>query len=555
MLVIEAGPDARNESKINIPGLKGSTIGTKYDWNFTTIPQEHANGRAYTQARGKVLGGSSALNLMTWDRASHVEYDQWEKLGNPGWNWSNMIANMLKVENFSRSDAYQGGGVGNGGPIQTLINRLIPSEQSYWIPTMEKLGIRQNLASLNGTPLGVMDPPYNVREADYARSYSAHNPGYLSLAGSNLQVMTDTRVVKINLVQDTGGLVSTGVTLENGTVIYAKKEVILSSGSLQSPGLLELSGIGQKDVLAAAGIPQLLELPGVGENLQDHLRIQNSYQLLDNYTSFDILRYNTSFAAQQLALYNAHEKSTYDFTGSGYTFTTWPQAIGNDSSLLSLALQAAENPLTTSLIEKNRSRILLEYLTAKDKQVPQVEVIFSDGYTGVKGYPNATSPLYGQGFFTLIAAIQHPFSIGSVHINTSSVTSTPIINPNYLAHEYDVQALVAAAKYARQIASTAPLRQVWSTEYEPGLETVKTDAQWRAYVIKNSLTIYHPVGTCAMLPRDEGGVVDPELRVYGTQNLRVIDASIIPLLLSAHMQTAVYGIAERGAAMIIEQYE
>jgi choline dehydrogenase-like flavoprotein len=341
ILVLEAGPDAVDESRINIPGLKGSTIGTQYDWNFTTVPQPHAGGRRLGQARGKVLGGSSAMNLMTWDRASAHEYDVWEELGNEGWNWRTMIRNMLKVESFVPSDRYGKAGVGEGGPIQTLINRYVPPQQDYFIPTLENLGSKANLESLDGNPLGVMFQPSNIRNSDYKRSYSAHNPGYASLGGSNLHIQTNTRVRKINLHQRRGRLVATGVMLEDNSTIHAEKEVILSAGSFQSPGLLELSGIGDKRILSAAGIPCLLNLPGVGEHLQDHVRIENSYQLLPNYTSFDALRYNTTFAAQQLALYNASMISAYDYTGSGYAFVNWKQALGNDSALLSLARQAA----------------------------------------------------------------------------------------------------------------------------------------------------------------------------------------------------------------------
>jgi len=559
ILVLEAGPDAVDESRINIPGLKGSTIGTQYDWNFTTVPQPHAGGRRLGQARGKVLGGSSAMNLMTWDRASAHEYDVWEELGNEGWNWRTMIRNMLKVESFVPSDRYGKAGVGEGGPIQTLINRYVPPQQDYFIPTLENLGSKANLESLDGNPLGVMFQPSNIRDSDYKRSYSAHNPGYASLAGSNLYIQTNTRVRKINLHQRRGRLVATGVTLEDNSTIHAEKEVILSAGSFQSPGLLELSGIGDKSILSAAGIPCLLNLPGVGEHLQDHVRIENSYQLLPNYTSFDALRYNTTFAAQQLALYNASMRSAYDYTGSGYAFVNWKQALGNDSALLSLARQAAHNPLTSSPFERTRAKILLDYLHDESKHVPQVEVIFSDGYTGVKGYPPVSSPLYGASFFTLIASIQHPFSLGSVHITSPSLTTPPSINPNYLAQEYDIQATIAAAQYLRQIANTAPLRGIWSSEYEPGLAVVGStgpdaDSQWRTYVTNNSLTIYHPVGTCAMLPRSQNGVVDADLMVHGTRNLRVVDASVIPVLLSAHIQTAVYGIAEMAAERIIESW-
>ncbi|KAF4924242.1 Dehydrogenase citC [Colletotrichum fructicola] len=543
ILLIEAGPEAWDEPKINVPGMKGSTLATKYDWNFTTVTQTNVNNRVFSVNRGKVLGGSSALNLMSYDRSAAEEYDSWEALGNAGWNWETMIAAMKKSENFTgiNTDTYGSEGVGDSGPVKAVINRIIPEHQKTWIPTMNTLGIKTNLESLGGNPLGVMYQPSSIDATHYNRSYSAN--AYFPIAGSNLEILSDTTVVKVNLDQVGDEQQATGVTLQDGTVIAANKEVILSAGSIQSPGLLELSGIGQASVLNSSGIAQVIDLPGVGENLQDHLRIQSSYQLKPEYTSFDILRSNTTYAAEQLALWNAGEVSLYDYTGSGYTFTTWAQALGNDSQMVALAKEAAsEDP---SKVDAKK----LEFMT--NPAIPQLEVIFSDGYTGVKGYPASTSPLFGKGFFTLIAAIMHPMSRGNIHINPADTTGKPIINPNYFAHEHDLEAAIQAIKYCRKIATTEPMASIWESEYEPGLDVVQTDEQWKEFALNTTLSIFHPVGTCSMLPKEDGGVVDANLKVYGTSNLRVVDASVIPLLVSAHVQTAVYGIAEIAAERII----
>ncbi|KAJ0382128.1 hypothetical protein COL922a_013180 [Colletotrichum nupharicola] len=539
ILLIEAGPEAWDEPKINVPGMKGSTLATKYDWNFTTVAQTNVNNRVFSVNRGKVLGGSSALNLMSYDRSAAEEYDSWEALGNAGWNWETMIAAMKKSENFTgiNTDTYGSEGVGDSGPVKAVINRIIPEHQETWIPTMNTLGIKTNLESLGGNPLGVMYQPSSIDATHYNRSYSAN--AYVPIAGSNLEILSDTTVVKVNLEQVGDEQQATGVTLQDGTVIAANKEVILSAGSIQSPGLLELSGIGQASVLNSSGIAQVIDLPGVGENLQDHLRIQSSYQLKPEYTSFDILRSNTTYAAEQLALWNAGEVSLYDYTGSGYTFTTWAQALGNDSQMVALAKEAAgEDP---SKVDAKK----LEFMT--NPAIPQLEVIFSDGYTGVKGYPASTSPLFGKGFFTLIAAIMHPMSRGNIHTNPADTTGKPIINPNYFAHEHDLEAAIQAIKYCRKIATTEPMASIWESEYEPGLDVVQTDEQWKEFALNTTLSIFHPVGTCSMLPKEDGGVVDANLKVYGTSNLRVVDASVIPLLVSAHVQTAVYGIAEIAA--------
>jgi choline dehydrogenase-like flavoprotein len=440
--------------------------------------------------------------------------------------------------------------VGDSGPIKTVINRFIPEHQKSWIPTMNNLGIPLNLESLGGNPLGVMYQPSNIDSTIYNRSYAANS--YLPRAGSNLHVLTNTRVAKINLSKSGPSQVATGVTLQNGTVISARKEVVVSAGSIQSPGLLELSGIGRKDVLAAAGVPQTIDLPAVGENLQDHIRIQASFQLKDNYTSFDILRYNTTFASEQLALWRAGQYSMYDYTGSGYTFLNWPQAVGANASAALQSLAQSAVGSSTSVVNQKK----LSFLSSLS--VPQLEVIFSDGYTGPKGYPLPSSPLYGKGFFTLIAAVMHPLNLGTVHISSSNISIPPTLNPNYFSNEYDIQSAISAAKYIRKIANTAPVSDLWVAEYEPGVEAVPiTDGEekWRDFVLNSTLSIYHPVGTCAMLPLSKGGVVDKALKVYGTKNLRVVDASVMPVLISGHIQTAVYGIAERAADIVVEEYK
>ncbi|RFU80888.1 gmc oxidoreductase [Trichoderma arundinaceum] len=544
ILLIEAGPEALDEDRINVPGMKGSTLGTVYDWNFTTVPQTALNGRMLAANRGKVLGGSSALNLMTWDRAASEEYDGWEQLGNPSWNWKNMIAAMEMVETFTgiNSSSYSDKGVGTSGPIHTVINRVIPAQQNLWLQSMADLGIPHNLNSLGGNPIGYMNQPSNIDSRTWTRSYAANS--YIPKSGKNLHLLLKTRVAKVNLRKTRNSHTATGVTLQDGTIIRATREVILSCGTIQSPGLLELSGIGSKAVLSKAGIDQTIKLDGVGENLQDHVRYQASYQLKDTFTSFDILKYNITYAAAQLALWRSNRTSLYDYTGSGYSYLNWYQVVGHMATKLNSLAESVVLSLR-SVVDKQK----LQYI--RSLLAPQVEVIFSDGYTGVKGYPAIGSPLHGKGFFTLIAVVMHPLSRGTIHITSADIDDNPQIDPQYLSNEYDVQAAIEAAKYCRKIANSAPLSSAWVTEFEPGM-AVQTDEDWRNYVLNTTLSIFHPVGTCAMLPEKDGGVVSPKLIVYGTTNLRVVDASIIPVLPSAHIQTAVYGIAERAARLIIQ---
>ncbi|KAH8600666.1 choline dehydrogenase [Bisporella sp. PMI_857] len=548
ILTIEAGPHAPNELGINVPARRGTTLGTKYDWNFTTVPQNGLRSRVLPQNRGKVLGGSSALNYMTWNRATANEYQSWYDLGNPGWTYRAFSERMQRAENCTsvNSEWYGDKGVGRTGPIRANINRYMPAQQHGWIETLNRLGIETNREYNGGNSIGVSYQTNSIDPTHYNRSYSANS--YLPLAGRNLEVLTETEVAKVIIERFKKGWKATGVTLLDGTVISARKEVIISAGSLVSPVLLERSGIGRKPILDAAGIKQLIDLPGVGENLQDHIRITTSYQLKDNYTSIDKLNYNATFAAEQLQLWIDGKYSMYDYAGSAYTFQTWSQASNTSTKIQALASSLFRD--STNPADKTK----LKWLS--DPTVPELEVILSDGYLGVKGYPPRNSSLYGKHFFTFVAAIMHPFSRGTVHINTTSPLSKPVIDPRYLSNEYDIQAAIAGIKRAREIALSPPLRDVWVSEYEPGFGAVPLgdgqDEKWREYVLNTTLSIFHPLGTCAMLPRTEGGVVDNNLRVYGVPNLRVVDASIMPVLISAHLQTGAYGIAEKAADIIVE---
>jgi choline dehydrogenase-like flavoprotein len=519
--------------RINIPGFRGSLLGSDLDWNFTTVPQSSLDGRSIDVNRGRVLGGSSAMNYLCYDRASSPEYDAWGDLGSQGWSWNTMIKAMTKSENFTGTDNDKHGYT---GPIRNYYNRVVYPVLTLWQSAVSALGINVNdHNSMGGDPIGVMFQPTNIDITKHTRSYSASS--YLPLAGSNLVVKTNTQVAKVNLVSCKGpAYQATGVTLANGQIIKAKQEVILSAGSIQSPGLLELSGIGQSAVLKAAGVLPLVDLPGVGENYQDHIRISNTYQLKDGIDSFDNLIYDNTGAnaTGELQKWLNGQQSLYEYTTAAYSFVNWQQ-LGVNTALKNLANSIFGS--SNNVIDAKK----LQYLN--NAKVPSVEYIYEANFVGAFGYT-------GGKFVTLFSTVMHPFSRGSVHINPSSPTGKPIIDPKYMSNDYDRKALIEAAKFARKIANTEPIKSAWKVETEPG-PAVQTDDQWLAFAKKAMGSFYHPIGTCAMLPRKNAGVVDADLVVYGTTNLRVVDNSIIPIIPSAHIQTAAYGIAEMAAAKII----
>jgi len=540
ILVLEAGSAAPDELRINVPGLRGSALGSVYDWNFTTVAQPKLENRTVDVNRGKVLGGSSALNYLCYNRAAVAEYDAWGELGSPGWNFDKMITAMVKSENFTGND---GDRHGRSGPIRSTYTRIKPDFLSTWQPTLSKLGVPVNDGgSEGGNPIGVMFQPTNIDVTHWNRSYSANS--YLPLAKSNLEVRTNSQVARIEFAPaqpgPAGRAKATGGVLNDGTKIAAAKEVILSSGSIGSPGLLELSGVGAAKVLKAAGIAQVIDLPGVGENYQDHIRLSNTYRLKDsNATTLDTFIYDGQGqqAKEQLQLWIEGKTSWYDFTSVAYSFLDWAHVVDNatQADLLRTARSCAGKG---SSVDAKK----IEWL-ASNPSVPQIELIMEPNYVAASAYP-------GGKFLTLLSTVMHPMSRGSVHIDPASPRGKPIIDPKYMTHPYDVKALIEAAKYSRKVAQTQPMASLWQAEVDPG-NAVQTDAQWIDYARKTMLSFFHPVGTCAMLPRNDGGVVDASLVVYGTSNLRVVDNSIMPVLISAHIQTAAYGIAEIAADIII----
>ncbi|KAK7460322.1 GMC oxidoreductase [Colletotrichum acutatum] len=536
ILLLEAGPSALDELRINVPGLRGSILGTEYDWNFTSIDQSALGGRQIPVNRGKVLGGSSAMNYLCYDRAAAAEYEAWGEMGSEGWSWDVMIEAMTKSENFTGSDKDPRG---RSGPIRNTYNRVVYDVLNTWQPAGTELGLPINEeGNMHGNPIGIMFQGTNIDNTDYSRSYSANS--YLPLAGSNLEVKTNAQVIKVNLNKTCNNdFTATGVTLADGTVFNAAKEVILSAGSIQSPGLLELSGIGQTAVIEAAGVEPLIDLPGVGENYQDHIRTSNVYRLKDEFDSFDALIFDSSGAnaTAELQKWIDGEVSLYDYTTAAYGFLNWAQIDRNAQAEI-IALAEAEFGNSTNPIDKKK----LEFL--KDDSVPDYELIFDANYVGAAGYPGSGK------FITIFSTVMHALSRGNVHIDPTSPTGKPVIDPKFLSNEHDIKAAVEGAKFARKIAEAGPLKAVWEVETEPGPD-VLTDDQFRDFAVNTVTSFYHPVGTCSLLPKAEGGVVDADLRVYGTQNLRVVDNSIVPIIVSGHIQTAAYGVAEVAAAKII----
>ncbi|QRV84509.1 GMC oxidoreductase [Ceratobasidium sp. AG-Ba] len=515
--VIEGGQYMPNDPLIDTPRSAISLQGNpKYDWMFETTPQPNLNNRVIPIPRGKGLGGSSMINLMVFNRASKKEYDAWGEVGNTGWSWKDLLPYMKKAERFTSTDPFRANSSGPSGiyPSQGQ-NGPIAASFNDWYSDMTT---PYNQAMDSGNPFGQYNSATAVNRTTGKRSYAGTTYFAYNAERPNFVVLTGAQATKIDFENPTvtgGKLRATGVSFVSNSTdysAYARKEVILSAGAIQSPQILELSGIGNSTILRALGISPLIDLPGVGEDLQDHPFISASYELKPGKTTFDILRNNATFAAEAQAQYANTHDGIYATTISILSFVDLKTFVS------STKLNAMRKQLDQEIAASKPSRLQeKQYQIQKswiNQKLGHVEFIFNPGYFGA-GPPKANTS-----YVAMLMILQHPFSRGSVHINSSDPLAKPTFDPRY-----------------------------FSKSFGPPPNVV-TDADLLTYAKTYTRTIHHPIGTAAMAAKELGGVVGPDLKVYGTANLRIVDASIIPLHMGTHLSRTVYGIAEKAAAMI-----
>lgn len=565
VVVLEAGEDHSEDVSILAPGLLTSLYGDpKYDWNYHTVPQDELNGHVLAQPRGKQLGGSSAINFLWWTHASQHDINNWGLLGNRNWSWELLDPFFKKSERYVHPSATTAAALDTGyidpslhgerGPILNTFADIQGQFDEAWPRTYEKLGMFVKSDPRNGTALGGYTNLLNLDLASRSRSYAATT--YLRDADPrpNFEVIPGALVHRVLLETSSDKQKATGAEyLLSGTnrTVHARKEVILSAGSFGSPQLLELSGIGDPKVLQENGIMELVSNTNVGENLQDHAYVPLGYTVRPGIFTLDDFSNATIFN-------DAYEQ--YVSNKSGLLATTSAM-----SALLSLdQIHGREYPELKETIE--------EYCPSEG--VPREEeslrhrILCSDLHHEAVvqefAIPGGMSPQFSNdstrlffastpgNFFTIAAVLEHPFSQGSVHVTSANVSQYPRIDPHYLTHPVDVKILSAAALHLQQVVQTQPLSDLLmdnGTAFQPGYHKLGTD-NVEAWIRDNLQTECHPCGTCAMLPRDSGGVVDERFRVYGVQGLRVVDASIFPSIPRANLQTLVYAIAERAAEFI-----
>ncbi|KAF2447517.1 GMC oxidoreductase [Karstenula rhodostoma CBS 690.94] len=497
------------------------------DWELTTVPQVNANKRVIHYAQGKTLGGSSALNTMSYVRSSAAAYQRWVGMvGDDSYKFDNLLPHFRKsvhltppnLEKRNAANAtpqYDTSVYGNGGPLEVSWNNWVDPTITWLATAMQAIGMSINPKGWSAGDLnGGSWVPSTIDTALATRESAETSFLEYALANTSLQVYPHSTVTKILL----NGTSARGVKVEtNGTVyeLSARKEVIISAGTFHSPQLLMISGIGPKATLDELGIPLVADLPGVGQNLRDPISIGTSH--IVNTISGQSIVSNQVTEPKALRQYKEEAAGPYS-SAAGW-----------------IAYERLTSELRSTLPQSTQ-----EKLAALPVDSPELSFI-----AGASVLPNGTS----QG--AMSATICNTFSVGSVSIRSAKISDPPIIDLGWFSDPADADILVAGIKRLRQVWATEPAQNITlGAEVRPGAD-VGTDAEMLDYIRANAQQIWHPSSTCSMGKKgDRNAVVDSEARVFGVEKLRVMDFSIVPFSIPGHPQATVYMLAEKIADAI-----
>ncbi len=491
VLLLEAGgPDNRREC--HIPVAFSKLFKTACDWTYYTEPEAKLGNRSLYWPRGKMLGGSSSMNAMIYIRGHRSDYDGWRNLSNPGWGFRDVLPY------FKRSEKQQNGASeyhGEGGPL-AVSNLRSPNPLSQaFIEAAEQCGFPRNSDFNAETQEGFGF--YQVTQCDGKRCSTADAFLKPAMSRANLKVKTGVQV--FDIIVERKRAVAVSLQQDNGSVQeHAEREIILCAGSIGSPHLLMLAGIGPAERLRSLGIPVLLDLPGVGANLQDHPAVPVAYQ-----------------CTQPISLLNAEGLSG-----------------------LARYMVFKDGMLTSNVAEAGGFLRIRD-----DSAAPDLQFHFGPGYYVDHGFQKSKYHA-----FTLGPTLIRPRSRGRITLRSSNPLDSPLIEANYFSDSRDVEVMLEGVKLARRIASADAFEKYRGPEMLPGTDA-KDDGALRQHIEKYAATLYHPVGTCKM-GNDPTAVVDSELRVRGVDGLRVVDASVMPVITGGNTNAPTIMIAEKAADLI-----
>ncbi|KAI0132702.1 GMC oxidoreductase [Xylariales sp. AK1849] len=553
--------------QVNIPGLIGFDNPVRYDANLTTASQEFIGNRTLTFGQGKVVGGSTVLNGQCWTRGSRDNIDAWKELGNPGWGWNDLLPYFMRSENYTTNvndTLHEALHIhppstdhGTHGPVQVGYPNFFYNQSRNFLDGVRQLGIPFHDEPNRGVTTGASVIPSSMSADNQSRSDG--RTAYLdpALSRPNLYLLTGHTVTQLlsgdelypntTYIPGVSGTLMTGVELAaNSTapkyVISCKKETILAAGAIFSPVLLQISGIGPRVVLEDLGVKVIVDLPGVGRNFQDHPAVQ----ILYNYTAPPDLS-----TAESIQRDSGLRSATLDEYTSKRT-GPWTSPMVNTVAFTPLrwVMNATEHEQHIIKASTNATSHLPDSYddTLLAGYAEQQSILISL----MSGDTSAAYELMSTSWGKLSLSSMQPFSRGIVQAVSSSIfnNTPPVIDPRYCSDPLDCDVIALGLRFNARLIQTSPmaaLKPIAQAGFGP--DEVHNATALNEALRAEITTGFHPGGTTAMLPRNKGGVVDPSLRVYGTKNLRVVDAGVIPLLPDAHIQAAIYAIAEKASCL------
>ncbi|KAK9441554.1 glucose oxidase [Metarhizium brunneum] len=532
--VIDPGADQRSNPNVTNPMIWLNNLGTSTDWAYKTVPQANASNRVITFDAGKGIGGTSLINGMTYIRGDKAQFDAWEQLGNPGWNWAAMFKYYKKVETIfppAPAQIQVGASIepryhGTSGELHVAFNPALENGPLYdtlrdsW--AVMKEGVNRDVNG--GTTKGFSVWPQTMDPKENKRWDSATAFYWPIISRQNLKHLNGT-VSKL-LWKDTNaasGAEAAGVEYlgpdGKRRIAKARKEVIISAGALRTPLVLEHSGIGNPNLLKQKGVKVVVDLPAVGENMID--QALSSFFYTTNATVKGYTPYSTFVTAADIY------GSTIDKVANDTRAKLGPWAR-------QLA-QASHGGLNASALER-----VLEI---------QYNAIFNAHATLAEILSSAQGDKIGTSYWDLM-----PFGRGSVHMSSIDDINNPVIDPRYFSIDFDLATQVESGKIGVEFWTTSPVKEIITGQFAPNATVLPpgaTDEQWNKFLADSSSSNSHAIGTASMMSKELGGVVDPKLKVYGTKNVRVVDASVLPMQFSGHLTATVYAVADRASDIIL----
>ncbi|KAL4745764.1 hypothetical protein BDW72DRAFT_186094 [Aspergillus terricola var. indicus] len=554
VLVIEAGKIDDYSPAIQYPRYV-SLAPVNNSWPITSLPDAELNNRITPVEAARVLGGGGAINGMAFDRGSPGDYDLWgELIGDDSWGWEGLLPYFKKSETFTPPAeelqeefgiGYESDVHGTTGPVHSSYPPFITTTQKTFISALRQLGIP---IQLDGTAnaIGGFWSPNSLDPVTRERSYARTTYHEISKERQNYHVLLEALVTRLTPdlsgVEYVPGYNSALNAIPPGAErrkVPARKEIIMAAGAIHTPKILQLSGIGSSDVLHSLGVEQLIDLPAVGENFQDHPVLYGSEELTNLGDPTQLLSYvnlNATYDAEQGILYELNR--TGRWTASWENTLSFLTAEHLNVSTTSLA-EAAQQPADKFLRPGLDPKIVHGYEKAKAATLNSM----------IEGRITLTENLFGG-----IVSLQKPLSRGSVRAASTDPYNTPLVDYRAFTNPLDLRIFTQGIRFNTDVLPTTDAYQELGTVVQfptPDLSDTELEA-----VIRSSAapTLDHASGTCAMLKLEDGGCVDNKLRLYGsTGRVRVVDASIFPVVPSAHIQSTVYAVAERAADIIKER--